>query len=77
MQIYTRMLRGFSLIEVLVTLAVLMSLITIGVPNLINFTITLKVDSEISRLYNLLLTARNTAINTGKIDHTLSAQQSK
>ncbi|MDO6446496.1 GspH/FimT family pseudopilin [Colwellia sp. 1_MG-2023] len=57
---------GFTLIEVLVALAILVSLTAIGVPSLIDFTVKLKVDNEISHLYRLLLSARNAAINTGK-----------
>ncbi|MEW6991287.1 GspH/FimT family pseudopilin [Colwelliaceae bacterium 6441] len=57
---------GFTLIEVLVALAILTSLIAIGIPSLIDFTVKIKVDNEISHLYRLLLTARNYAINTGK-----------
>ncbi|GAA6205896.1 GspH/FimT family pseudopilin [Thalassotalea sp. SU-HH00458] len=57
---------GFTLIEVLVALAVLISLVAIGVPSLMEYTVKLKVDNEISHLYRLLLSARNAAINTGK-----------
>ena len=57
---------GFTLIEVLVALAILVSLTAIGVPSLMEFTVKLKVDNEISHLYRLLLSARNAAINTGK-----------
>lgn len=57
---------GFTLIEVLVALGILVSLTAIGVPSLLDFTVKLKVDSEISHLYRLLLSARNSAINSGQ-----------
>jgi type IV fimbrial biogenesis protein FimT len=57
---------GFTLIEVLVALAILVSLTAIGVPSLAKYTVKLKVDNEISHLYRLLLSARNSAINSGK-----------
>ena len=57
---------GFTLIEVLVALAILVSLTAIGVPSLVDYTVKLKVDNEISHLYRLLLSARNSAINSGK-----------
>jgi type IV fimbrial biogenesis protein FimT len=57
---------GFTLIEVLVSLAILTSLTAIGIPSLLDFTVKLKVDNEISHLYRLLLTARNSAINSGQ-----------
>lgn len=57
--------RGFSLIEVFITLALLLILIAVGIPNLINFSVRLKVDNEISQLYRLILLARNSAINSG------------
>ena len=57
---------GFTLIEVLVALAILVSLTAIGVPSLANYTVKLKVDNEISHLYRLLFSARNFAISSGK-----------
>jgi len=57
--------KGFTLIECLVTLAILVSLTAIAVPSLTEFIIKLRVDNEISSLYRLLLTARNAAINSG------------
>jgi len=57
---------GFTLIEVLISLAILLIVTAIGVPSFIDLTIKVKVDKEISLLYRLLLTARNTAINSGQ-----------
>jgi type IV fimbrial biogenesis protein FimT len=55
---------GFTIIEVLVALAVLLSLIAIGIPSLNNFIVYTRVDNEIFTLHRLLLTARNTALTT-------------
>lgn len=54
---------GFTIIEVLVSLAILLSLITIGIPSLDNFIIHMRVDNEISAMHRMLLLARNSAIN--------------
>jgi prepilin-type N-terminal cleavage/methylation domain-containing protein len=54
---------AFSLIEVIVVLAILLSLATIAGPSLIEFSVKLRVDSEIRQLQRLLLLARNNAIN--------------
>ena len=54
---------AFTLIEVIVVLAILLSLTTIAVPSLTEFTVKLKVDNEIRQLQRLLLLARNNAIN--------------
>lgn len=56
--------KGFTLIETLVSLAVLVTLTAIGVPSFAEFTVKLRVDNEISTLSRLLLLARNTAINS-------------
>jgi type IV fimbrial biogenesis protein FimT/type IV fimbrial biogenesis protein FimU len=57
---------GFSLIELLVTIAVAGIVIVIAVPSLSSFTTQMRVDNEISELQRLLLTTRNTAINSGQ-----------
>ncbi len=57
---------GFTLIELLIALAILISLTAIGVPSLADFIVKLRVDNEISTLYRLLLTARNSAISSGQ-----------
>ncbi|GLX77157.1 type IV minor pilin protein FimT [Thalassotalea insulae] len=57
---------GFTLIELLVTISILISLTAIAVPNFTDFIVKLRVDNEISTLYRLLLTARNSAINSGQ-----------
>ena len=54
---------GFTIIETLVSLAILLSLIAIGVPSLNNFIVYTRVDNEIFTLHRLILIARNTAIS--------------
>ena len=53
---------GFTIIEILVSLAILLSLIAIGTPLLNNFIVETRVDNEIFTLHRLLLVARNTAL---------------
>lgn len=55
---------GFTIIEVLVAMAILLSLIAIGIPSLNDFVIRMRVDNEISLLHRMLLLARNSAINS-------------
>ncbi|WP_448211404.1 GspH/FimT family pseudopilin [Colwellia sp. MEBiC06753] len=57
---------GFTLIELLVTIAILAIVIAIGVPSLSTFIVKMRVDSQIAEINRLILTARNTAINSGK-----------
>lgn len=57
---------GFTLIELLVTIAVAGIVMTIALPSLGSFTTQMRVDNEISELQRLLLTTRNTAINSGQ-----------
>ncbi|MGB1199604.1 MAG: GspH/FimT family pseudopilin [Thalassotalea sp.] len=58
--------QGFTLIELIVGIAIIGILLAIGVPGLSEFTIKSRVDGEISELHRIILTARNTAINTGQ-----------
>ncbi|MEH6597409.1 MAG: GspH/FimT family pseudopilin [Colwellia polaris] len=54
--------KGFTIIETMVGLAIMMSLISIGVPSLNNFIVFTRVDNEIFSLHRLILTARNSAL---------------
>ena len=54
---------GLSLIELLVTLALLSSITAIAVPSFADFIVRSRVDNEIYRISTLLQTARNHAIN--------------
>ncbi|PKG86441.1 hypothetical protein CXF85_01695 [Colwellia sp. 75C3] len=57
---------GFSLIELLVTIAIAGLIIAISLPNLGSFIAQVRVDNEVSELQRLLLTTRNAAINSGE-----------
>ena len=57
---------GFSLIELMVAIAVVSILSAIALPSMNDLLVKMRVDNEISEMQRLLLTARNTAINTGK-----------
>ncbi len=56
--------RAFTLVELLVGVAILGIITVIALPSLNEFITSTKVDSEISELQRLILTARNTAINS-------------
>jgi type IV fimbrial biogenesis protein FimT len=57
---------GFTLIELIVAIAVVGILSAIALPSMSNFLVKMRVDNQISEIQRLLLTARNIAINTGK-----------
>ena len=61
-----RRIYAFTLIEVLVVLAVLLSLTNIAIPSINEFLVKLRVDNEIRQLQRVLLVARNEAINLGQ-----------
>jgi prepilin-type N-terminal cleavage/methylation domain-containing protein len=54
---------GFTLIETLVTISILIVLMSIAIPSFADFTIRIRVDNELSILQRQLFIARNTAIN--------------
>jgi type IV fimbrial biogenesis protein FimT/type IV fimbrial biogenesis protein FimU len=58
-------IQGFTIIELLVTIAVASIIAAIAMPNLNEFLVRMRVDNEVSEMQRLLLTARNNAINTG------------
>ncbi len=55
---------GFTLIELMVSIAITSILVSIAMPSLNAYLSQLRVDNEISALHRLLFTARNAAINT-------------
>ena len=54
---------GFTLVELMITIAIAATLMAIALPNFSSFLVETRVDNEISQLQRLLLSARNTAIN--------------
>ena len=58
--------QGFTLIEVMVAIAIVAILSAMALPSMNDFLVKMRVDSQISEMQRLLLTARNMAINTGK-----------
>jgi len=56
--------KGFTLVELMVSITILAILSAIVIPNFNEFVIKVRVDNEISQLHRLLLVARNSAINS-------------
>lgn len=57
---------GFTLIETLIAVAILMLLTAIGIPSLVDLIISMRVDNQINHLNRLLLLTRNIALNTNQ-----------
>ncbi|GHE79771.1 GspH/FimT family pseudopilin [Thalassotalea profundi] len=62
----SQLIKGFTLVELIVGMGIVGILLAIGIPGLNEFTIKSRVDSEISEIHRIILTARNTAISTGQ-----------
>lgn len=58
--------KGFTLIELIIAIAVVAILSAIALPSMNDFLAKMRVDNQITEMQRLLLTARNVAINTGK-----------
>lgn len=58
---------GFTLMEIMIAIAILGITLAIALPSLGEFSANMRADNTISELHRMLLTARNTAINTGRI----------
>jgi type IV fimbrial biogenesis protein FimT len=54
---------GFTIIETMVGLAIILSLLSIGLPSLNNFIVYIRVDNEIFTLHRLILITRNSALS--------------
>lgn len=54
---------GFTIIELMVGVAMLGIITSIALPSFNNWTIRMRVDDEISKIHRLLLVSRNTAIS--------------
>lgn len=55
--------QGFTIVELMVGVAILGIMITLAVPSLNEMLTKMRVDDEISQVHRLVSTARNTAIN--------------
>ncbi|NQZ24098.1 MAG: type II transport protein GspH [Colwellia sp.] len=55
--------RGFTLIETLITIAILTLLTAVAIPSFADFTVRVRVNNEVSALHRLLLLTRNHAVN--------------
>jgi prepilin-type N-terminal cleavage/methylation domain-containing protein len=58
--------QGFTLVELMVSIAVVAILSAIALPSMSDFLVRMRVDNEIIEVQRLLLTARNAAINSGQ-----------
>ncbi|MDX2367720.1 MAG: GspH/FimT family pseudopilin [Colwellia sp.] len=54
---------GFTLIELMIGIAIVAILSATALPSLNSFTVGMRVDNEINQIHRLVLTARNSAIN--------------
>ena len=57
--------KGFSLVELMVTIAIAGIALAIALPSLNSFTVQMRVDNEVAEIQRLLMTTRNAAINSG------------
>ncbi|MBL4940409.1 MAG: GspH/FimT family pseudopilin [Colwellia sp.] len=59
-------IKAFTLIELMLSVAVTSILAAIAIPNYSDFIVQMRVDSEISKLHRILFLTRNAAINNGQ-----------
>lgn len=57
--------KGFTLIELMVGIAVMGIMLTIAIPSFSEWVVKMRVDNEISSMHRMILTARNSAVNSG------------
>lgn len=55
---------GFTLLELMVSISILMILFTFGIPSMVNFTLEMKVERELSILHRMITQTKNAAINS-------------
>lgn len=65
-QTMRKLVKGFTITELLIGIAIVGVLMAIASPSLNRFMIQSRVDNEVSEIHRLLLAARNSAINSGK-----------
>jgi len=58
--------KGFTITELLIGIAIVGILTAIASPSLSQFMVQSRVDNEITEIHRLILSARNSAINSGK-----------
>ena len=58
--------KGFTLIELMLSISIISILLTLALPNLNSFIVSMRVNNEITSLYRLLLVTRNSAIYSGQ-----------
>lgn len=58
-------LQGFTLVELMVTIVIAGVLLTIGVPSLVSMYEGFRANSEIEKIHNILVFARNQAVSYG------------
>jgi len=63
MSIFPIAQKGFTLIETLISIAILTILTTITIPSFLDFSVSVRVNNEVSALHRLLLITRNHAVN--------------
>lgn len=63
MSTLTLIQKGFTLIETLISIAILTFLTTISIPSFLDFSVRVRVNNEVSALHRLLLITRNHAVN--------------
>jgi len=61
-----KLIKGFTIVELLISIAIIGILTAIAGPSLGKFIVQSRVDNAISEIHRLVLTARNSAINSGK-----------
>lgn len=61
-----RLLKGFTITELLIGIAIVGILTAVAAPSLSQLMVQSRVDNEISEIHRLILLARNSAINSGR-----------